>query len=689
MENLAFHVFQRGMPTVPIRMLRPTCPASGFLGWIASGIFLFILLSFSMPAAVAATVPKEEATPLSAADFGTYTRAFVEVKEKRWKKALVLASLAHNPLPAEAIRWLYYTQPGTGASFDEIANFLREHPDWPNQRLLRQRAEEAMPGNLPDDAIRTWFSDQPPVTTRGRVLLGEALLRRGDQEAAEKHLRETWIHANFTRQEERQFLAKHRDLLDKADHAARLDRLLWNDRAAEAQRMLYRVDPDIRSLALARISLMRMDWDVDGAVQRVPKYLQSHAGLQYERLRWRRRKGKLESAQEILEHPPTDLIRPDLWWVERIAVSRHLFQKGYYSEAYRLTSNHGLEAGEAFAEAEWLSGWIALRFLKDAEVAFGHFTKLHEASRYPISRARGAYWAARAAEAIGARSAQAHWYQIASQYLTTYYGQLAVERVAGHFPLPPASTPKPTMETAQTLEANPLTQIVRLLNELGEKKYIRPFLLQLASKATTEEAYAWIADLAHSLARPDLAIAVTKQAQRANIPLLDQGYPILDLPDVKPEPALILAMTRQESELNQGAISSAGAHGLMQILPQTARSVSRSLRLHYSQARLLNDPVYNLQIGSAYLDQMLTEFNGSYILALAAYNAGPSRVHRWIREYGRPGGESDTDTIDWIESIPIYETRNYVQRIFENLQIYRLKLNGGNPALRISDDLRR
>ena len=625
---------------------------------------------------------------LSVSDFDIYTRAFAEAKKQHWKKALALSEAAHNPILGEVIHWLYYARPETKASFDEIATFLQKHPEWPNQRLLRQRSEEIMPFRLPDQLILDWFSNYPPVTTRGRILMGEAMLRGEDSEAAKVYLREIWIQSNFSRHEEKRFLARHRRLFSKAGHEKRTDRLLWDGRHWEARRMLYRINPGPRNLAIARINLMKRSWDVDKYVQRVPKNLRADPGLMYERLRWRLRKGKTESARKILEQPPSDLVRPALWWQERVVVVRKLFRDGYYSEAYRLASNHGQTEGQSFAEAEWLSGWIALRFLNEYRSAFTHFTNIYRVARYPISRARGAYWAARSAQAMGARSTQNRWFRTASQYLTTYYGQIAAENVSGRRPLAFPKQSELQQAMAQALEANPLTQVARLLQEVGAKKHVRSFILQLANQADTQEVYAWLADFALSLNRPDLAIKITKRAQRKNISLFMRGYPILDLSNEGPEPALILAVTRQESAMDKGAISSAGARGLMQLLPRTARSVSRSLRIRYSRKKLLSDGNYNLRLGSAYLNRLLAEFDGSYVLALAAYNAGPSRVHRWVRELGHPR-ESGAHAIDWVESIPIDETRNYVQRIFENLQIYRARANGGKFFFQTSDDLRR
>ncbi len=671
------------MPRPPIPTFFPTCG-------IILGIFLAVFACLSgFPAAPAkAKTGEKEATPilLSVADFGTYRRAFAEADKKRWKKARVLAALAHNPLPGEVIQWLYYTQPQTRASFDEIATFLRSHPDWPRQRLLRQRAEEAMPRHLPDEAILAWFTDYPPVTTHGHILFGEARLRSGDREGGEAYLIKTWRHKNFSRHQDRRFLSRHRKLFSKEDHVVRIDRLLWEGRHWEAKRMLYRVDLDQRSLAIARISLMQRSWAVDKDIARVPKHLKAHPGLQYERLRWRRRKGKTESAREILEHPPQDLGQATHWWRERVIIVRRLFREGYYSEAYRLAKGHGQTEGEGYAEAEWLAGWIALRFLNDPQVAFIHFTNLYRVVRYPISRARGAYWAARAAEAMGARSTQGRWYRIASKYLTTYYGQLAAERLNGAQAIPLPPPPKLSPEIVNTYEALPLARVVRLLQEIGATKHLRLFVLQLAKQMSTPEAYAWLSDFALSLERPDLAIAITKRAQRQNIFLFTRSYPTLELPKEGPESALVLAVTRQESAFDKSARSPANALGLMQLLPRTARSVSRTLRLRYSRKKLLSDPDYNVQLGGAYLNGLIKQFDGSYVLAISAYNAGPARVRRWIREMGNPR-DAGVSTIDWVESIPIHETRNYVQRVLENLQIYRMRLNGGAFFLKTSEDL--
>lgn len=683
-------VFLQKAPRPPARFLLQNMGIAMSMGMrIAMGAFLLALAPLALTAAKAQDEGKTP-TPalLSVADLGTYTRAFAEAEKKHWKKARILAALAHNPLPAEAIQWLYYTRPGMKASFSEIAAFLRQHPDWPRQRLLQQRAEETMPGNLPDEAILAWFSDYPPVTTRGRIRWAESRLRSGNREAAEVYLKKIWLNHNFGRHDDRRFFSKYKKLLNEADHEARTDRLLWEGRHWEAQRMLYRINPDQRSLAIARISLMKKSWAVDKDIANVPKHLKDHPGLQYERLRWRRRKGKTESAQDILEHAPKDLGQPEAWWRERVIIVRRLFREGYYSEAYRLASKHRQTQGEGFAEAEWLAGWISLRFLNDHRTAFTHFTNLYRGVRYPISRARGAYWAARAAQAMGARNTQRRWYQIASKYLTTYYGQLAAEHLGDGRAIALPQPPQPSPETIKSHEALPLAQVARLLQEIGATKHLRPFVLQLAEQASTPESFAWLADFSLSLERPDLAIAVTKRAQRQNIFLMTGGYPTLEIPKEGPEPALILAVTRQESALDQNAISPAGARGLMQLIPPTARSVARSLRVRYSKKKLLSDPDYNLRLGSAYLGGLINEFEGSYVLALAAYNAGPTRARRWVRDLGHPR-ESGPNAIDWVESIPIHETRNYVQRILENLQVYRMRLNGGDFFPRTSEDLQR
>jgi soluble lytic murein transglycosylase len=638
--------------------------------------------------------PKAIAADFSSADVRDGRIAFKAADAGDWDTARTAAAEIGDPLAAKLLFWFDVTRLGGSGSFADITKFISENPDWPDQKVLCLRAEEAIDDTVADQTILSWFDGREPVTTEGRVRLGAALLNAGEVERARAVIRDVWVHGRFSIDAERTFYTTYRNLLIVDDHVERLDRLLWQGRLSEARRMLGKVDAKYRALAEARLRLREMDRNVDGAIAKVPPALKEDPGLIYERLRWRRRKGRDLSARELLKAYPLDNARPRLWWAERSILARDALAEGHVSEAYRIARDHALTEGAGFAEAEWLAGWIALRFLEEPKVAFTHFTTMFRGVKYPISRARGAYWAARAAEADLRPNMAELWYQTAAQYPTTYYGQLAANRLnpASELQLPP--DPHPSAEETAFFEGHELVRAVRMLAAFGQTDRLSPFLLHLGKLSDSAGWKDLVASLAATLGRPDLSVAIAKQAVQHDRPLIANGYPSIRVPEVdstlapSAEVPLILAMVRQESAFNFKAISRAGARGLMQLLPTTARTVAGKLKLSYSRQRLTADPDYNLKIGRAYVSTLLDTFNGSYILALAAYNAGPARVKQWQQVNGNPRGNV-IDAVDWIESIPFAETRNYVQRTLENLQIYRTMLNETKVALRLESDLKR
>jgi soluble lytic murein transglycosylase len=642
-----------------------------------------MLLLASPQAAISHSRPDPIKTPathlLSEADTALYKKAFAAAKKRQWKKAKRLAAGAADRRLAMVIRWLWLKSPGSRASFTQISDFLETNPEWPGRTELLRRAEAAMTEEMPDSRVLEWFTTRAPISKEGHIRYAKALLSAGRRTAAISELRQAWIEGTFVRAQERAFLKTFGSVLDEEDHRARLDRLLWDGARYEAKRMMRRVGRDHRAMAEARLRLRRLAGGVDWAISQVPDRLISDPGLMYERLRWRRRKGMDNAALEILRNPPAELVRPARWWRERKTLVRRLLRLGYISEAYRIARNHGQTEGKGLLEGEWLSGWIALRFLEDNAVAYRHFRTLYQAAHTPVSIARGAYWAGRAAEAMETPDEARLWYARAAHHVTTYYGQLAIERLGDHGDLRLPPEPEPDPPAASRFKQREVVEIVRQLAELGEDHLVKRFILRLNAIAETPEEHVLIASLSLFLGRPDLAILASKQARRAGTELPLHGYPLVALPDTKgPEKALLLSLSRQESSFNPKAVSRAGARGMMQILPTTARKVARQLRVRYSKRRLTSDPRYNVRLGSAYLSRLLNGFDGSYVLALAAYNAGPSRVRRWILDYGDPR-DPGVDLVDWIESIPFPESRNYVQRVLEGLAVYRERLRG--PAL--------
>ncbi|NKB57797.1 MAG: transglycosylase SLT domain-containing protein [Alphaproteobacteria bacterium] len=626
------------------------------------------LISNSPSAALGDTLTKTDAAH--------YRAAFKAAHSGKWSEAERRAARAKNPLPAKALAWLRYKTVNSGADFTAIDRFLRANAAWPHQFDLRRNAELTMRNVLSDDAAIAWFEKNPPLTTAGSARYASALIAKGRKAEAIAFVRETWRELRMNRAEERNFRRQFRKLLRTEDNIARLDRLIWDQQVSSARRQMRRVGRDHQHLALARLALMRRTGGVDGAIARVPESLRDHPGLVYERLRWRRRKGFSDSAVELLLNPPAQLERPGKWWLERAILARRALRDGDITQAYRLVNDHRQTDGAPHAEAEWLAGWIALRFLGDYDVAQQHFKRLYGKVQYPVSRARGAYWTGRAIEAniadVENRSAKAAiWYRNAAQYATTFYGQLAIDRLRQNRVKAPPQEPTPSPAETRAFEKREMVRLVRILATLGEDKLLGDFISGLSKAAESPAEWALIARLAVESGRNDLAIKVAKAAIRNGIALTEAGYPKLTVnKNFSVGPALVHAVIRQESLFNPRAISSAGARGLMQLMPATAKLVARQLKLRHTKQRLISDPLHNLSLGSAYLRQLHDYYDSSLILTLAAYNAGPGNVNRWLRMNGDPRDFSTLEAIDWIEAIPIPETRNYVQRVLENLTIY-------------------
>jgi len=415
--------------------------------------------------------------------------------------------------------------------------------------------------------------------------------------------------------------------------------------------------------------------------------MRNDPGLLYERARWRRRKGRDDAAYELLKDIPAGTPFAHKWWIERSILARRMLAKGHISEAYRLVAANGLSSGARYVEAEWIAGWIALRHLDDPKTAREHFARIVRRVNYPIIKARAAYCAGRAAEVAGNRQVAATSFSEASRYDTTYYGQLAAARMGGTVRLISASI-EPTDSDISTFNRDERVHAVKMRNQIGASDYIQPFVRALLGGTTKLVRQFLTANLATEIGRRDIAVRAGRKAYRTGSPLPEIAYPVISMPSGHPEQALLHAIVRQESNFDAAAISPAGARGLMQLMPRTARSVASLLRVRFSQDRLIRDSSCNIKLGRAYLGQILTRFDGSYILAIASYNAGPSAAVRWVRQFGDPR-DPGVDVIDWIESIPYRETRNYVQRVMGNLQVYRARIGGPMLAEGIVRDLQR
>lgn len=632
-------------------------------------------------AGITATPVESHSAPLSPQDLKEYEIAFRAVDRGRWDIALKHADRPQDRLPAKAIRWLYLQSDDSSASFEEIVEFIAENPNWPRQERLELRAEQAMDGRLSDAVILSWFRDHPPSTGKGFMLYAAALKRAGLEAQLAAEAIRAWREIDMNAAEENAFRTDYRKLVPMEDEIRRLDKLIWERKYSAAERQARRVPDAYRQLADARIRLAQQAGGVDAAVNRVPPTLQADPGLIFERMRWRRLKGRDEDAIELLAWPDMQQSYPERWWNERAILARDLLESGQPQRAYDMASQHRVPDGADFAEAEWFAGWVALRHLNDPEKAFPHFRDMYGNVGYPVSRSRAAYWAGRAAEAAGKAEIAQQWYAVAAHHTSSFYGQLAAMKLpVGLRPTLP-NEPFITPVERDTFQSSELAQIIRDLAQIGADDTVRALVWHLSRNYRDQTQFRLLAELCTEIGRLDLAVFTSRQAIKSEVVTLG-GYPNLPVTDSRiADLTIVYGLIRQESGFDIGAISRAGARGLMQLMPATARAVSGWEKISYRSDALTTDINYNVRLGSAYLKDLLEKFDGVLPMALAGYNAGPHRVTTWVKRFGDPRTMSFEETIDWMESIPFSETRNYVQRVIENINVYRQRETGQSTPI--------
>ena len=632
-------------------------------------------------------------------DFLMLERGLEAAEDGDWRDVRDARRRISDPVASSILLWRIATS-DENSTFMELDLALEELEGWPQYEMIRSEAEfKISTSGLSSEFIVNWFAGREPISGEGKIALGAALRDVGRLAEATEYIRDAWRHHTFRRYRQREILNANNDILTLSDHEARVDYLLWRDQRTLAGDLRNELSNGHRALMDARIALASRSGGVNAAVARVPAELANHPGLIYERARWRRRANLDEGALEMLLQLPethSDLEALDDMWLERRLMILNLIRDRDYATAYQLAAANGMTSGADFADAEFVAGWMALRYLNRPEDALAHFTRLVEGVSYPVSVSRGRYWQGRAAAALGRTEEAESYYRLAAEHSTTFYGQMALIELAGDerpmLDLPAA--PVPTTETGITFESRTVTRALRLLAEQGEDYYFRVFIYHLDDELEDAAESLLLARLAQDYGFLRQGVRAAKAASyRWNI-LPEESFPVIDLPPpsglyVEPEPGLIHSVIRQETEFDPRAISSAGARGMMQMMPAVARVTARRLGLPYQYEALTYDPEYNMRLGRYHLQEVIDEFDGSYILALAAYNAGGHRSRRWIEDYGDPR-TNEVDPIDWLESIPFSETRNYVQRVMENLQVYRYRLGDGGPVpLELEADLRR
>ncbi|EEW24111.1 Lytic transglycosylase catalytic [Rhodobacter ferrooxidans] len=611
--------------------------------------------------------------------------ALIRAEAKDWPGAQAAAEPA-GAVGRDIVEW-QRLRAGEGLLGDYEA-FLARRPDWPGLTLLRQKGEVAVARSSTPSRVIGYFDGTSPVTGTGALALAQALQAAGRGAEAEAEAKRAWRALSFTAEDQAALLALYPRALAPL-HEARLDRLLWQDKPEEARRMLPLVSPGWRALAKARLALRAQADGVTALVKAVPADLAGHPGLAHERFLWRMKQGLEEDAAALILERSGDSLGDASAWAERRGVlARFLARAGQGKSAYRVASRHGLSEGTDYADLEFLSGFIALRKLDDPETALRHFTRMQAAVSTPISLAKAAYWQGRAEEARGnAEAARGH-FSNAARYQTAYYGQLAAEKLGLTLDASLLDNTRPADWREAAFAHSSVLEAGLLLTKAGDRTLAKRFFLHLAESLTDREL-AQLADLALTIHEPHIALLIAKQAAERGVIIPRAYFPLTDLvPDgLAVSRALALAIARRESEFDPAARSKAGARGLMQVMPATAKLMAEKLGLPYAVGRLTSDPGYNAAMGAGYLKQLLDEFGPSVAMIAAGYNAGPGRPRRWIGEFGDPR-RAEVDVVDWVETIPFAETRTYVMRVTEGLVIYRAKLKGVAGPVRISAELR-
>lgn len=573
-------------------------------------------------------------------------------------------------------------------TFDELNAALVDLAGWPHEAHRIAAAEKALPtADLPPQEVIAWFGARTPKTAAGALALAGALNATGQVAGAAALIRQVWRSMPCDLATQEAILSRFGGVLTPDDHAAREDMLLYGQHSSAAQDLLRFLSPDQQSLAAARIALREGDPNAQTLIDALPPALQTSPGLAYERVLTARDHGQIQAALGLVgflaKEMPEDAAER-LWKHGNLAEAA--LRSGDYQNAYLAAAHSGLSSGADAAEAEFEAGWLALTKLRDARLADDHFARLQEVGPTTLTQSRALYWRGRAAEAMDDPIAAQLFFSQAARYQTAFYGQLAAIKV-GLNTINLGHDPDISAADLARFESQDYIRAARLLNQIGARDLYASFVVGLSETFNTAAEEAMLVDVTRGLGDQSLSMRVVRNAAKRGFILPERGYPVHSPPTSydTPEIALVLGITRQESSFDPRARSGSGARGMMQLMPATARGIAKRIGVEWGD---LDDPDYNMKIGSAYLGQLVDQFGGSYVMATAAYNAGPGRPPQWAAECGDPRGAS-SDPLEFIECIPFDETRDYVMRVMEATQVYRARLNGGTAPNTLASDLKR
>ncbi len=623
--------------------------------------------------------------------------AIAAARKGKTSQAEDLQKSIGDPVARKLIEWAILRSDETASvSFNRYMTFVAENPSWPAVAMLRRRAEATLWSDRRDPAfVRAYFGKERPLTTKGKFALARALLLQGDRAGAQKLVREAWHNDDFSAELEGLALDVFKELLTAADYKARMDMRLYAEDTEDALRAANRAGGNAPAIAKARIAVIKKAANAKALLDALPAETQQDVGLTFSRVQLLRRADSATEAAELILSIRGDhgqATNSDEWWVERRLVARKLLDLGEVKTAYRIVRDAAIPTRDNYrAEHQFTAGWIALRFLNDPATALGHFAKIGQGNNNPITLARAGYWQGRAAEALGRNGEARTHYEAAAHYSTAYYGQIARARL-GHKDIVVRPPPEPTPDRREAATRLELVRVVELLYAIDERDLIAGALADLGDRLPDAGTLAAVGEVAARNKDARAMLLLGKSALARGLALDHYAFPIVGVPEYRAigpeiESSVVYAIARQESTFNPKIISSARAMGLMQVTPAAGRYVAKKFGAAYDEKRLLSDQTYNVQLGAAELGDLYVDYRGSHILTFAGYNAGRGRVRDWIARFGDPR-DPKVDPIDWVEQIPFSETRNYVQRVLENLQVYRVRFGGGSKLL-IEADLHR
>jgi soluble lytic murein transglycosylase len=642
------------------------------------------------------SLPAEDGTKLAA--------AFKALSSGDTAKAKEVQATLSDPLARTLVEWERLRR-GKGEAADYL-KFLSEHPDWPSRESLQRKMEESLFSEGGDtELIATYFKGREARSPAGMAVLASVHLAHGEKDKAKALAAKIWREESLPESLEKGFLARFGPMLTEQDHKWRLDRLLVEDvrykvdrveRAAQVKRVIALLPAAEQKTAEARLAVF-MKTNGDKAALGAGTSGKTDWGVVFHKVQQHRRAGRLDEAAKLLRTAPLDplvVANLDEWWYERRGVAYLALKANKPKVAYEIVRDAGPVSVNVMNDQTFMAGWIALRYLKDAKQAEKHFATLVSNADGPLTRARANYWMGRTAEALGDKKRAQQSYEAAARFNDTFHGLLAVQKLApGSRALsfdPPAS---PTQEQTKRFTEHEAVRAYALARTADLPRHVTRVFLLNAAKIENDEAWAAMAaHLARASGDTQTGVRIGKAAIAAGHNLIYYSYPVHGLPKYTPlrkppEEAYLLGLARQETEFNSDTVSGAGARGILQVMKVTANHICRDYKIKCKHDKLLTDDAYNTMIASAYVADRLDEWQGSYVLGLPSYNAGPGRTREWVKEFGDPR-EVNVDPIDWIERIPFEETRNYVAKVLSNIQVYRARLGEADP-LRLQDDLYR